>query len=476
MAESGRKTYRATADCTAGRITAVDEKQYTLGGVWDNSDIGAGRTKWRGADGQIIGRDNASGGLAISQQWELLCPGPVSPALLSQAAVPSARSTPATVPICAGKRFCEETDSFGVIVRDFRPSTISGSVRVVSATLKFLNKTNRPLILGYVRSAGVAVDERGNRYTLASAESVRGMGEITGREFDPKFTLAPGQTADTRFEFIWQWNGRDILGMKAWDVEVAVRSVTEVAPGQYRFGAEHALQFRGVPPAAVISSESLAPSQAPPDAGGTATAEPVPEVRATDACVGRPRCFSSGSFVAEIQHAALTHEGAYKDRVARLNVAIRNTTQRPLSLAYVAKSSVLTDNLGNRFFWGTAGTYDTSATGIGKVEGNRVDPQMTLAPGESRVATFTLRRRTPRTDPDGAAYTYNVTVAELQVINSQQVRTSREHSIMFADFALTSSAVGSAAAPPQSAAPVQSTEQNIKKLSDAIRGLGSKKR
>ena len=75
-----KKTYRATADCTRGRITAVDGNTYTLAGMWDNSDIGGGRSKWRDASGKIVGRDNASGGLGISQQWEVLCPGPIKKA------------------------------------------------------------------------------------------------------------------------------------------------------------------------------------------------------------------------------------------------------------------------------------------------------------------------------------------------------------------------------------------------------------
>jgi hypothetical protein len=73
-AEDLNKVYRATADCTAGRITPIDGKTYTLAGVWDNRDIGAGRSKWRDAAGKMVGRDNASGGLGISQQWEVLCP------------------------------------------------------------------------------------------------------------------------------------------------------------------------------------------------------------------------------------------------------------------------------------------------------------------------------------------------------------------------------------------------------------------
>lgn len=75
--DAAKKIYRASADCTRGRITAVDGKTYTLDGVWDDSDIGGGRTRWRDPSGVIVGRDNASGGLGIAQQWEVLCPGPV---------------------------------------------------------------------------------------------------------------------------------------------------------------------------------------------------------------------------------------------------------------------------------------------------------------------------------------------------------------------------------------------------------------
>ena len=71
-AEIGKK-YRATADCTKGRITTIDGESFTLAGVWAD-DVGRGRTKWRDKTGQIVGQDNASNGLAISQQWEVLCP------------------------------------------------------------------------------------------------------------------------------------------------------------------------------------------------------------------------------------------------------------------------------------------------------------------------------------------------------------------------------------------------------------------
>ena len=159
-----------------------------------------------------------------------------------------------------------------------------------------------------------------------------------------------------------------------------------------------------------------------------------------------------------------------QDRVARIDVQIRNTSSQPISLAYVVKSSVLVDNLGNRFFWGTAGTYDTSATGIGKVEANRADPQFTLAPGESRNATFTLRRRAARTSPDGTGYTYNVSLAQFEVLaNGQQIRTTREHALSFTDFGVSLPGAGASA-------PAARPQQSNRDLGTAIRrGLERKK-
>ncbi len=82
------KTYRASADCTQGRITGVDGATYRLAGVW-TGDIGKGRTKWRNSTGHIVGQDNASGGLGISQQWEVLCPGPAPRQPATAAALPA---------------------------------------------------------------------------------------------------------------------------------------------------------------------------------------------------------------------------------------------------------------------------------------------------------------------------------------------------------------------------------------------------
>jgi hypothetical protein len=48
--------------------------------MW-TTDIGRGRSRWRDPTGKVVGQDNASGGLGIAQQWEVLCPRvPAQPA------------------------------------------------------------------------------------------------------------------------------------------------------------------------------------------------------------------------------------------------------------------------------------------------------------------------------------------------------------------------------------------------------------
>jgi hypothetical protein len=369
MGGAGGQVYKASANCATGRITTIEGNTYTLAGVWDSSDIGGGRTKWRGPDGRIQGRDNAANGLATSEQWEVLCPGPLSPALVAQASAGGAQpraansvpaqtarpqapalasaSAPQTPSACTGKRFCSEVNSFAAIVTDFRPSIYDNSTHIVTATVRFLNKTGRPLILGYVRNAGVAIDEQGNRYVLPSVESVRGIAEITGgRDFDPKFTIQPGQTSDARFEFSWKWNGRDIIGQAAWDIDLTVREVNEVAPGQYRFGQEHALQFRTVPgrnttsaataqtPAGASNMAAQLPATAPLSGSVASVAAPSGPASAPepDSCTGKIRCYDAGPFVAEIVQGSLTREGNFQDRVVRVNVRFRKRRTKRLFL------------------------------------------------------------------------------------------------------------------------------------------------
>ena len=388
--------------------------------------------------------------------------------------------------VCPPGRACDEVLSFAAAITDFRASQYDQTTKAVSATVRFVNKTNRPLLLGYVRTASVAINEAGNRYTIEQPANVRGIAEIAGGQFDPKFAVQPGQAADARFEFWWRWDGRAIIGQRAWDIDLTVREVNEIAPGQYRFGQEHALQFKALAPGNMTGTTptggSLAslPAGAPPASTASAGASapvPAPQVAAgeADACAGKKGCYDAGPFVAEIVNSVATRENYSRPwHTVRMNVRFRNKSAEPIILGYVTGTAVLIDDLGNRYAPSTA---PEDAKGIGKVAAKSADPQFVLRPGETRAATFgqaRVMRGTQSATVVGSSYSFDVSIAQLEVIyNGQQVRTVREHSLTFPGFSLgtgATTATGTAAAP----AGTTETAESIKKASEAIRGLFGK--
>ncbi|MBS1813281.1 MAG: hypothetical protein JSS87_00225 [Acidobacteria bacterium] len=180
-----------------------------------------------------------------------------------------------------------------------------------------------------------------------------------------------------------------------------------------------------MPASAPVSSNpaSIAPATSPQQPGYVA-----------DACAGAPRCYSSGPFVATIAQVSGSRlADNTKDHMLRLDIRFRNISDRPIILAYAATTSTAIDNLGNNYYWGRAGTHDTSSQGIGLVESHRADPRFVLAPGETRNAIFNLRRFRSGQSQIGTSYTYNVTIQQLEILPGQQVRAVREYSVSFPD-------------------------------------------
>ena len=455
------RVYRASADCTAGRITTIEEKSFTLAGLWDNSDIGGGRTQWRGADGQIVGRDNASSGLSISQQWEVLCPAPVSAALIARARTAASQKPVAAAaprvnpPICGGERLCTEVNDFAVTMVDFRAS-LTAPRKVLTATLRFENKTNRPVILGYVPGSGLATDERGNRYATVETD-VRGIG-LVGRTVDAKFVLQPGQRSDARFTYIWD-AGRTAYGT-AFDAEITVREIVDRGNNQVTLGAEYPLRLTGLvdgaragaaPPAA---SPAISAAPAP----GSTPAVPAAPAASVNNCAGSTRpCFDSGAFTATVTGFAGSVIGN-RHHSLRINVEIRNVTDQPLILAYKQGTNTAIDNLGNRYGYGRPGTADGSVEGIGlMVPGRTVNASFQLAPRSARSAVFSAIRYESGPKPAGTTWAFDTVLAELRPLpNGTQTELVRDHSVHLVDLR-----VGAAAAAPAS----------IKDTADKLRGI-----
>jgi hypothetical protein len=289
------------------------------------------------------------------------------------------------------------------------------------------------------------MDDQGNRYGIYSPASVRGIGLITGNQLDPKFVLNPGEAADGRFEFVWRATGGAILGT-AYNLDLVIREIVPLAGNQYQLGREHAIRFNALTgPVPSAPAVSAAPSSTPVIAANPAPAShaagaaPTPQAQSAppaplpDACGGKPRCYSTGVFAAEVMNVTSTQANPRAHHFLRINLRFRNATTQPIILAYKSGTSGATDNYGHPYYWGRAGTHDTSVQGIGMLTGRSVDSSFVVNPGESRAATFTVARFNPA-PPLGNAFTYDVVIAQLEVLpNGQQVRTVREHSLNFQD-------------------------------------------
>ncbi len=480
------KTYTVHADCTVGQLQPLDGKSYVLDGLWDNTDVGAGRTRWRGPDG-VVGRDGASGGLALSQQWEVMCPGRVSAAVLSKArslspSGGSAAAPAATASICNGDASCTEVNGFAMSVVEFRAS-LQGGWKILTTTLRFRNKLNRPLVLGYVVGSGGATDDRGNRYVVKDVE-VRGIGLISGRA-DDKFVIAPGQTGDARFTLFW--GGQGLFG-NTFDLDLTVREIAQVGNGQTTLGPEYPLQIVGLvdgarsagPGVAQASGTAPAAGSAPATGAGPATSDSSPapggapptqtastplgtSAPGTAPCAPGAGCFDAGSFTVTMTQTAAAASG--KNQVARIGLRVKNKTNQPLVLAYKAGSNSAGDEAGNRYTWGRPGTPDASAQGIGTIDGARIDPRFQIVPGGTRDLQM-LVTRFDATSPAGKSFTLNTVLVEVRGPQWQKVR----------EYPVRVGSPGAAAAPVAGQIPGQTPGQTpvndqVQKASDLLKGL-----
>ena len=135
-------------------------------------------------------------------------------------------------------------------------------------------------------------------------------------------------------------------------------------------------------------------------------------------------------------------------QVLQVNVRFRNLMSQPIILAYVAGSGVVTDNNGKRYedHYSMPVVLNAGAKGIGTVKGDRADPQFVLGPNASGNASFVLARdrvlNNPR-DPIGTVFNFDLSIAQLEVLPGQQVRTLRDYSVDFTDLGNSAAPAGS---------------------------------
>ncbi|HEX6807275.1 MAG TPA: hypothetical protein VF118_04765 [Gemmatimonadaceae bacterium] len=165
---------------------------------------------------------------------------PAQPAA-SQAA---AAAAPAQAPtVCGNTAYCTETNDFAAVITNFRTSDFRG-YKMIDVVMHFVNKTPKSLVLGYVQNSGTIIDDKGNRYVVWGANGVRGMGQVYGGTFDPKFTLDGGGSGDAQFELAW-YPGTQIYGFN-FAFDLAIDEINSYEGGQHSLGGEFPLHFQGL--------------------------------------------------------------------------------------------------------------------------------------------------------------------------------------------------------------------------------------
>jgi hypothetical protein len=183
-----------------------------------------------------------------------------------QAPQPSAApAAPTVVPaqppsICGSQPFCYETADFAAVVTDFRTSK-SGYFGLIATTLRFVNKTSNPLVLGYANGSGTAQDDSGLRYGVGGANGVRGIGLVNGPYVDPKFVLQPGGFADARFELATRLT--QVYGI-TFELNLTVNEINTLEGNQHTVGSEFPLQFQGL----TNGAKGTAPGAVMPSSNG----------------------------------------------------------------------------------------------------------------------------------------------------------------------------------------------------------------
>lgn len=349
---------------------------------------------------------------------------------------------------CAPAQLCSETSTFITQVTDFRTS-IKGTQRAATATVRMQNRTDHPLTLTYVSGSGVVIDDQGNRYGVddfRNSNAVRAIGIINRQTFDPKFTLQPGESGDARFEFTW-YPGKSIVGT-VFQMELTLREIDSLAGGQQKPGREHALQFQDL-------RDKLAGAQAPAVASTTPAAIGT-AMSSSDPCAGNTRCRSAGPVVAEVTQLTTSTQG--NNHLVRVGLKLRNASDQQLILGYVTDSGVMVDNYGNRYI--VDSRSNSNVQGIGQVSRSKADPQFVLNPGESRNAVLQYSRYIGKT-AIGTVFAPDLALKQLEILPSQQIREVREYSLSFSDVT-----AGGAA----------SVDDAARQLSDGLKSLFKKKK
>src|SRR5712675_1058600 len=144
---------------------------------------------------------------------------------------------------CGTQSYCYDTPHFVAVVTGFRTSTVNG-YKLIDTSIRFQNKTDRPLIVGYVSASGFATDDRGNRSAVGGPNGVRGIGLVVGNNFDPKLIVRSGAWGEAQFELVLQGSPQ-IVGFH-YVLDITVAEIKTLEGNQHMLDGEFPLHFEGL--------------------------------------------------------------------------------------------------------------------------------------------------------------------------------------------------------------------------------------
>jgi len=127
--------------------------------------------------------------------------------------------------------------------------------KIIDVAVRFQNRTDHQLVLGYVDHSGVATDDQGNRSIPWGPNAYRGIGLVTGNSFEPKLILRPGSSGDAQFELVQQGTPQVTGAVYALDLTIA-----QIQPGpgnQQTLAGEFPLHFQGLANGASATAPAL---------------------------------------------------------------------------------------------------------------------------------------------------------------------------------------------------------------------------
>jgi hypothetical protein len=308
-----------------------------------------------------------------------------TPASQAQIAAPAAGT--AQNSFCGNQALCYEANDFAATITDFRTST-QGGFKVIDVIVRFQNKINQPLALGYLAGSGTALDDRGNRYIVYGGNGFRGIGQVYGNNFDPKFSLRPGGYGDAQFELMWA-PGQTVYGL-TFELNLTVDEIQTVEGNQHTLGGEFPLHFRGL----ANGVTGGAPGQATSFASqGQGTASSIP---------GLPPCGTTATLA-----NAANSSGVQVP--ASANTAVSNATTTFSNLGSLFKKKAAAPAPAAAQNTASAAPCAPAATGAGTTSATTMTPGTTSMSPANGTATqsagATAKTSTTTTAPAPAAKT-----------------------------------------------------------------------